>query len=170
MSILITDFLIPAPTLAITAVWSIFSRRPRKAAAGAFEITIGSVIGMMAFTPETPESRAQAETRAAATREATVVRAAADKEAAATREENARKGELAKAEAEKMCQADLRCLSDYASKASFACPPYVERLAKNDFQWTGNWSETKFPRFRWRDREAGVITFVGEQNQVSEWI
>jgi hypothetical protein len=61
-------------------VWSIFSRRPRKAAAGAFVITIGSVIGMVAFTPETPESRAQAEARAAAAREAVVVRAA-DREA-----------------------------------------------------------------------------------------
>jgi hypothetical protein len=85
-------FFIAGPTLAITAVLSIFSRRPRKAAAGAFVITIGSVIGMVAFTPETPESRARAEARAAAAREAVVVRAAAEKEAAATREGDRPKG------------------------------------------------------------------------------
>jgi hypothetical protein len=64
------------------------------------------------------------------------------------------KAEQAKAEAERAraeaCERDLQCIGNEKSiEATFACQPWVERMAKNDFQWADHWYEAKFDRFRW---------------------
>src|SRR5690242_9972245 len=46
--------------------------------------------------------------------------------------------ELARKLQDAECEADLKCIGEKKFiKASFKCAPYVERLAKNNFEWTG---------------------------------
>jgi hypothetical protein len=82
------------------------------------------------------------------------------------------KAEHATAEA---CERDLQCIGNEKSiEAAFACRPWVERMAKNDFQWTDHWYEGKFDRFRWHDKSHDVITYVGDkikfQNGFGAWV
>jgi hypothetical protein len=87
--------------------------------------------------------------------------------------------ERAKAEAERAkadaCERDLQCIGNEKSiEATVACQPWVERMAKNDFQWTDHWYEGKFDRFRWQDKTNGTITYVGDkiefQNGFGAWV
>jgi hypothetical protein len=87
--------------------------------------------------------------------------------------------ERAKAEAERAradaCERDLKCIGNEKSiEATIACQPWVERMAKNDFQWTDPWYEGKFGRFRWQDKTNGTITYVGDkikfQNGFGAWV
>jgi hypothetical protein len=85
--------------------------------------------------------------------------------------EAARKEEIAAGAA---CEADIQCIGERKPvSATYACKPMVERLAKNDFQWTDLWLEPKFGRFKWRDQAAGTITYVGDkvkyQNGFGAW-
>jgi len=75
---------------------------------------------------------------------------------------------------EAACRADLQCWGDkHGIGASIACRPYVERLAKYQFEWTDGWLETKFSRFRWRNKEKGQLTYLGDrikfQNGFGAW-
>jgi len=57
------------------------------------------------------------------------------------------------------CKRDLQCIGNEKSiEATIACQPWVERMAKNDFQWADHWYEGKFDRFRWQDKTNGTIT------------
>lgn len=72
------------------------------------------------------------------------------------------------------CKSDLQCWGNkHGIKASFACRPFVERLAKYQFEWTDGWLESKFSRFRWKNKANGQITFVGDkikfQNGFGAW-
>ena len=66
---------------------------------------------------------------------------------------------------ESACAAgDLQCLGDKGIVAAgLRCREPVERLALHDTKWTDGTLDTKFTRFRWRDKEASVITFVGDK-------
>ena len=80
-----------------------------------------------------------------------------------------------KQEEEARCNADLQCLGDKKSiEAKFKCVPYVERLAKNNFEWVDKWYEFKFSRFRWKDQKNLVITYIGDkikyQNGFGAWV
>lgn len=72
------------------------------------------------------------------------------------------------------CKKDLQCWGDkHSIKASFACRPYVERLAKYQFEWTDGWLDTKFSRFRWKNMAKGQVTYIGDkikfQNGFGAW-
>jgi hypothetical protein len=80
-----------------------------------------------------------------------------------------------KQEEEARCHANLQCLGDKKSiEAKFKCVPYVERLAKNNYEWVDKWYESKFSRFRWKDQKNLVITYIGDkikyQNGFGAWV
>ena len=87
-----------------------------------------------------------------------------------------RKGQLGKQESEaSACRASLQCWGDEnITAASIYCPDHIERLAKYDYEWTDGLLGTKFSRFFWKDRENGVVTFIGDQikfqNAYGTWI
>jgi hypothetical protein len=106
-------------------------------------------------------------------------KAKADEEAAQLRRaELAETERTAAAEAEKnkqaACRRDLKCWGDgHSISAAFACRPHVERLAKFQFQWTDSLLEPKFSRFRWNNKEKGIVTYIGDkikfQNGFGAW-
>jgi len=117
--------------------------------------------------------------KAKAEADAAAARAAADAaEAKRKQDEQAERERIAAAEAERKkdadCKTDLQCWGDkHSIKASFACRPYVERLAKYQFEWTDGWLDTKFSRFRWKNKAKGQVTYVGDkikfQNGFGAW-
>ena len=89
------------------------------------------------------------------------------------------KGQLSKQEQKEgeavACRANLQCWGDENSTAaSVYCPDHIERLAKYDYEWTDGWLGAKFSRFSWKDRQNGVVTYVGDQikfqNAYGAWI
>lgn len=81
----------------------------------------------------------------------------------------------AKAIAEVNCKADLHCLGEkHSIDAAVTCRPFVERMAKNDFQWADSWIEPKFSHYRWKNKDKGVVTYIGDkikyQNGYGAWV
>lgn len=73
------------------------------------------------------------------------------------------KDNLAKKEAE-CAKDDLQCLGDKAVVAAgIYCKDPVERLAKHSVRWTDGTFEMKFSRFRWKDKDAGRLTMIGDK-------
>lgn len=61
------------------------------------------------------------------------------------------------------CRQELDCWGDKASTyASVLCPKHIERLAKNEHEWTDGFLGAKFTEYRWSDKEAGVVTLIGD--------
>ncbi|MBR8654225.1 zinc ribbon domain-containing protein [Achromobacter sp. Marseille-Q0513] len=74
--------------------------------------------------------------------------------------------EGSRASAASCAAADLTCLGNAGvSAASVYCRREVEKLAKYDFKWTDGFLESKFDRFRWKDKNSGVITYLGDKVQ-----
>ncbi|MEQ1663206.1 MAG: zinc ribbon domain-containing protein [Thiobacillus sp.] len=63
------------------------------------------------------------------------------------------------------CKADdLQCLGDKGIiAAGVYCKDSIERLAKHSVKWTDGTFETKFSRFRWRNKAKGEITYIGDK-------
>lgn len=62
------------------------------------------------------------------------------------------------------CRLDLPCWAKkYIAEATSACRHRIERLSKSPFEWTDGWLDEKFSKYRWKDREEGVITFIGDK-------
>lgn len=100
--------------------------------------------------------------------------AEADKRAAEAQAE-AKSKAREEAAKEAVCRDDLQCWGDkFSLRATSACRPYVERLAKNNFEWIDGFLEPKFSHFRWKDKKKGVVTYVGDrikyQNGFGAWI
>lgn len=132
------------------------------------------------------EERIAAEDRAEAERIAADRKAEADRLAAiereeeraraqAEREQRQREQEAREREEEAACASDIQCWGDkHHLRASFACEQPVSRLARLNYRWVDGWMEGKFSHFRWRDRDEGVVTFIGDriefQNGFGAWI
>lgn len=97
------------------------------------------------------------------------------------RAEQAAAAEAAAAEAAKerakeaACRSDLGCWAEkHFVRASFACAAVVPRLAQYTHRWTDGTLEPKFSRYRWSDRAAGVVTYIGDrvefQNGFGAWL
>lgn len=69
------------------------------------------------------------------------------------------------AQAEKKCKADdLQCLGDQGIVgAGIYCKKAIESLAEHSVKWTDGTFEMKFSKFRWKNKPAGVITFIGDK-------
>jgi TM2 domain-containing membrane protein YozV len=73
------------------------------------------------------------------------------------------------------CRQDLRCLAEKQSPgAGVYCKDPVERMAKNDFEWTDGFLERKFSHYRWKNKKAGIVTHIGDkikfQNGFGAWV
>lgn len=72
------------------------------------------------------------------------------------------------------CLSDLQCAGDkFSFRATRACRPMIERLAQYDFKWTDGMLGSKFPYFRWNNKEKHIITYIGDaiklQNGFGAW-
>lgn len=89
--------------------------------------------------------------------------------------EEQKKNEEERKQKEEKCKQDLTCLAkDNFASATVYCGTYIEKLAKYDFKWTDeSWFEQKFSHFRWKNKENGVITYIGDkamfQNGFGAW-
>lgn len=64
------------------------------------------------------------------------------------------------------CIRDLQCwASRHSVAASIVCAPLVERLAKHSHKWTDGMLDSKFPRIKWKDKDSGVVTYIGDKIQ-----
>jgi hypothetical protein len=73
------------------------------------------------------------------------------------------------------CRKDLKCWGEkHMVSASVYCKRFVERMAKNNFEWTDGLLEPKFSHYRWKDQAAGSVTYIGDkikfQNGFGAWI
>ena len=72
------------------------------------------------------------------------------------------------------CRQDLQCWGDkHAFKATLVCEPMIEQRALHGYEWTDGWFGAKLERFRWNDREAGTLSYTGDevkfQNGLGAW-
>ncbi|ADZ72389.1 hypothetical protein [Polymorphum gilvum] len=112
------------------------------------------------------DERAQRE--ASEKREAATIKANEESEAQTRKAEEERAKEVA-------CRNDLTCWGEKASVvASVYCPDSIERLAKYDAEWVDGIFEPKFSHYRWRDKDRGVVTMIGDkvrfQNGFGAWM
>ena len=62
------------------------------------------------------------------------------------------------------CRADLICWGDKAFVvASVKCPRLIEQHARYSARWVDGLLDTKFSDYRWADREAGIVTVLGDR-------
>lgn len=65
------------------------------------------------------------------------------------------------------CMESLECIGNKGTfTAGVKCPSQIEKLAKNAVKWTDGTLEPKFSHFRWKDKEAGIVTHIGDKLQV----
>lgn len=72
------------------------------------------------------------------------------------------------------CQQDLGCLGEkHLVSASVRCKRQVEALAKYSAEWTDGFLEPKFSHYRWKNKSAGIVTYIGDkvkfQNGFGAW-
>jgi hypothetical protein len=96
-------------------------------------------------------------------------------EEAAVKEAKELAATKAAAEKEVVCRQDLRCWAEkHNVDATVRCQRIVERLAKNDFEWTDGFLEPKFSHYRWKNQASGIVTYIGDkikfQNGFGAWI
>lgn len=64
------------------------------------------------------------------------------------------------------CEIDLKCWAErHSAAATVRCDDAVERLAKYSHKWTDGFLEPKFSHFRWRERDKGTVTYIGDKIQ-----
>jgi hypothetical protein len=115
--------------------------------------------------------------RAKAERRQAEQRARKEEEEKRRRVEEAKRAEEKAAEEQKVagCRSDLECWGEKAwNVATFSCPSLIERMAKYDFEWTDGILEPKFSHYRWRDKDRGIVTVIGDkikmQNGFGAWM
>ena len=91
------------------------------------------------------------------------------------REEQERIEAERKAAKDAECRKDIQCwAAKFEIEAGIACRPYVERLAKNNFEWFDGMLEPKFSHLKWRNKQQTIISYVGDkikfQNGFGAWI
>ncbi len=73
-----------------------------------------------------------------------------------------------------LCKKTLTCWSEkHASTARRLCYTPIEKLAKNNHEWTDTWLDAKFSHSKWIDQEKGLIAYLGDkikfQNGFGGW-
>lgn len=68
------------------------------------------------------------------------------------------------AAAEELCFSNLSCAGEKQKiNANVYCPSLVERSAKYQAEWTDGWTEMKFPLYKWKNQNKGIITYIGDK-------
>jgi hypothetical protein len=75
---------------------------------------------------------------------------------------------------EAKCRTSLSCWGDrFVVQSAVRCADAVPKLANYDHEWTDGVLDLKFPNMKWKDREAGIITYSGDaikfQNAFGAW-
>ena len=88
--------------------------------------------------------------------------------------EEAEKRQKEKEAEELACKDDLQCMGDkFLVAAAVLCKGHVEALGQYDFEWTDGMLEPKFSHFRWKNKNKGIVTFIGDkikfQNGFGAW-
>lgn len=83
--------------------------------------------------------------------------------------------EAAKRREEDRCTSDLDCYaSKYQGQAGKDCRRSIEKMARNNFEWTNGTFEPILPRAVWLNKSRKLITYVGDrikfQNGFGAWI
>jgi len=64
------------------------------------------------------------------------------------------------------CKKTLQCWGDrHLVGAAVRCASHIEKLVKFDHKWTDGMLEPKMSHFRWLDKEAGTLTYIGDKIQ-----
>lgn len=72
----------------------------------------------------------------------------------------------ASAQTDAECMKDLQCIGNKGTvTAGVKCPRQIEKLAKGAVKWTDGTFEPKFSHFRWKDKEGGIVTHIGDKAQ-----
>lgn len=68
-------------------------------------------------------------------------------------------------EEKKACAKDnLQCLGDeLVFSAATLCQRPIESMAKHSVKWKDGMLEAKFSRFKWKDKNTGTITMIGDK-------
>lgn len=119
------------------------------------------------------KAKADAEAKARAEAEAEA-KAKADAAAKAKAEADEQSKKAAEAVEDAKCKTDLQCWGDKnLIYASVACEKVIPRLAKYTYEWTDGWLDMRLSRWRWDDKEAGTLTYLGDkikfQNGFGAW-
>lgn len=90
-------------------------------------------------------------------------------------DEEAERRRQTQKEAEARCRESENCSMNMKMRvAEGICPAYVQRLAKNNYEWTNGFLAPKFEQWQWKDQKKGVATFFGDkikfQNGFGAWI
>lgn len=68
------------------------------------------------------------------------------------------------AQKEAACYADIDCIVPEIRVDAFAkCRAPIESLAFLDYEWTSGFTRPAFPAWRWGNKEAGIVTFMGDE-------
>lgn len=74
------------------------------------------------------------------------------------------KGSGTAADSQECKKDDLQCLGDKGViAAGVYCQDQIEKHAMHSVKWTDGTFETKFSRFRWKDKANGIITYIGDK-------
>jgi hypothetical protein len=73
------------------------------------------------------------------------------------------------------CKKTLECWGEkHMVSAAVRCREPIERLAKNDFEWTDGILEPKFSHYNWKNKATGELTYFGDkikyQNGFGAWV
>lgn len=64
------------------------------------------------------------------------------------------------------CPTNLQCWGEkFKHEAEAYCPSRIERLASYDVRWTDSFYQRKMSAWRWKDKEKGTLTYVGDKVQ-----
>ena len=61
------------------------------------------------------------------------------------------------------CQKDLQCWGSKNIYMASVCQPSIEKLTRFDFKWDDGTFGSKFSHFRWHDKTANTLTFIGDK-------
>lgn len=74
---------------------------------------------------------------------------------------------LASGESSRCSRDDLQCRgNDGSLSAASNCARAIEKLAAHSVKWTDGALQPKFSHFRWRDKQQGIVTIVGDRAEV----
>ncbi|MDR6954742.1 hypothetical protein J2X65_004118 [Ancylobacter sp. 3268] len=76
---------------------------------------------------------------------------------------------------DKECSLDIKCwASKWQAEAGIDCRGPIQRLAKNNFEWTDGLADPKLPKAQWLDAQGKNIRYFGSaikfQNGFGAWI
>jgi hypothetical protein len=62
-----------------------------------------------------------------------------------------------------LCRTDLRCWAGKNINSAILCREPIEKLTRFDFKWDDKFLEGKFSHFRWHNKAAGTVTYLGDK-------